>query len=259
MYKLIDAHIHLTNEQYQEDLADIIKQCQKEGVQKLIVIGCDFEEIKASISLAKQYKDYIYLALGYHPVQKEEITTLMLDNLEKELEHNPNVVALGEIGLDYYHEPNNKENQKELFRKQIQIAKKHNKPIVIHARESYDDCYEILREEDYFHGIMHSFADDYQSAQRFLEKGMYLSISGPVTFKNGYNQKEVIKNMPLDRLLIETDGPYLTPVPYRGKRNHPVYLKYILEEIAELRSESIDNIQTQIIKNTETILKGIND
>ncbi len=253
MNKLIDMHIHLTNEKY-EDEKSIISESKSNNIIKMLVIGCDKKEIIDSLELVKKYKDYLYLSIGFHPIYISKIKDEDIIWLKKLIKENPQIVAIGEIGLDYYWYPEQKEEQKKWFKKQIRLAKELNKPMIIHSRESYDDCYNILKEEDYFKGIMHSFADDYQSAKRFIDKGMYISISGPVTFKNGFNQKDVVKNIDLSKLLIETDGPYLTPAPFRGQLNKPIYLKYIIEEISKIREISQEELSKQILKNVYKII-----
>ncbi|MFV0288055.1 MAG: TatD family hydrolase [Mycoplasmatales bacterium] len=258
MKNLIDAHIHLTHEKY-DKIEEVISEAKAKGMKKIIVIGCDEQEIKKSLKLVKEHQGFLYLAIGFHPVDIENLTEEKLLWVEELCQTNEQIVAVGEIGLDYHWYPEQKEQQKYWFKKQINLARKLNKPIIIHARESYDDCYEILQEENYFYGVMHSFADDYTSAKRFLDKGMYLSISGPLTFKNGHNQKEVIKNMDLNRLLVETDGPYLTPVPFRGKVNYPWYVQYILEEIALIKEMPYQEVVNLVETNTYQIFKEMKD
>lgn len=254
---MIDTHIHLNHEDYKNDLEEVIQRSKKENVKKVVVIGCDYQGILKAIEILKKDKDdFIYVALGWHPVDAKDFKDEYLE-LIKELivKYKEKVVAIGEIGLDYHWYPKEKELQKEIFKKQIKLAKKLDLPIIIHARESYDDCYEVLCQEGYFKGVMHSFADDYKSAKRFIDKGMYIGISGPVTFKNGDNQKEVIKNIDLSKLVLETDGPYLTPVPHRGKRNESIYIKYIIEEISKIRNIEYKEIEKITDANSKILFK----
>lgn len=247
---LIDMHVHLTHERYKEDLEQVIKSDIEAGVKKVLLIGCDKEEIQKCIKLKGKYPDYIYLAFGFHPVEVSKLDEESLIWLEEVIKKTEDVIAIGEIGLDYYWYPEEKEIQKKYFKKQIELAKKLNKPIIIHSRDSYDDCYDVLSEENYFEGIMHSFADNYEMARKFIEKGMYISISGPVTFKNGHNQKDVIKNININKLFIETDGPFLTPAPFRGKRNESKYLKYIVSEIAIIKELEEEEVEKTLYENS---------
>ncbi len=226
-------------------------------MKKMLVIGCDEEEIKRSLDLVKKHPKFLYLAIGFHPVDIKNLTEEKILWLEKLCLENQQIIAIGEIGLDYYWHPEEKEEQKYWFKKQIRLAKKLDKPLIIHARESYGDCYQILKEENYFKGIMHSFADDYNSAKRFIDEGMYISISGPLTFKNGHNQKEVVEKIDINKLLVETDGPYLTPVPFRGKTNYPWYVKYIIEEIAKIKKLKKEEVANIIENNVYKILGDI--
>lgn len=251
---MIDSHVHLTNEAYRDDLDTVLDVAKQEGLETALVIGCDQEEIINTISLLKE-KDYLYGAIGYHPCEFEKVTDEMLQELESQLDE-PNVVALGEIGIDYHWYPDNKEEQRELFIKQLEIARNKNLPVVIHARESLDDVYDVLKGYSDLKLVVHSFSGDYNDAKRFLDLGFYLGITGPITFKNGENQKDVAKNIDLSRLLIETDGPYLTPVPFRGKRNEPQYVYYVAQEIANLRGISVEEVIEETTKNFKKLFLG---
>lgn len=257
MEKMIDTHIHLNDEQYDFDLAQVIQRSKDAGVEKEIVICCDIEGMRRGLEIKKEYGDYIAIVMGYHPVDVSKLPEDYLEILETNMTKT-NVVAIGEIGLDYHWYPEEKEEQKKLFVELLEVAKKHDLPYVIHARESYDDCYEILKEFGYFNGVLHSFSDDYESAKRFLDLGLYIGITGPITFKNGQNQRDVVSNMDLDRLVIETDGPYLTPVPFRGKRNESKNLEYICEEISKLRGMSIDEVKKKTTENAYNLFGRLN-
>ncbi len=256
MAKYIDMHIHLTNEKYKDDLEEVIQDDQMSGVKKVVLIGCDEEEILKSIELAKKYEDYMYLAIGFHPMDVKYLNEDKISWLEHLIIENKQIIAVGEIGLDYYWYPKEKDLQEKYFRIQIRLAKKLNLPIIVHSRDAGEDCFKIIQEEDYFYGIMHSYADGVEIAQKYVNNGMFLSISGPLTFKNGHNQKEVVKNIDLNRLLVETDGPFLTPVPYRGKTNRSKYIKYIIEEIARQKELTIEEVEDQIYKNATSFIKG---
>lgn len=257
---MIDTHIHLNDQQYQEDLEKVIQRTKDNGVEKVVVIGCDEKGIKrAEKILNDDTENFIYLALGWHPVDVRDYTEKQLQEIKRLVLNNPRVLAIGEIGLDYHWYPEEKEKQKEVFREQIKLAQQLDKPIIVHSREAYADCYQLLNEENYFKGVMHSFADTYEMAEKFINKGMFIGIGGPITFKNGINQKEVVAKMDLNYLVIETDGPYLAPVPFRGKRNESSYLEYICQTIAEIRNISIDEVKEITTKNAKRLFKELND
>lgn len=257
---IIETHVHLNSLQYEEDLNEVITRARNAQVVKMLDIGCDERSLERTLELSAEYED-IYSAVGWHPVDVKTYTEQSLVRIEEILKSdNSKVVALGEIGLDYHWYPEEKAEQIEIFEKQIQLAQKLNYPIIIHCREAYEDCYEICKKYAPLQGVIHSFASDSEMAQKFIDLGFYIGIGGPVTFKNGISQKEVVKAIQLDRLLIETDGPYLTPTPNRGKRNEPAYLQYILDEIVSLRPETAAEIEHQIYENSKNLFfKELNE
>lgn len=248
---LIDTHAHLNAIQYQEDLEEVIERAQSEGVEIIVVVGFDRETITRAIELADTY-EFIYATVGWHPVDAIDMTDEDLKWIEELCSH-PKVVALGEMGLDYYWDKSPKEIQKEVFRKQIALAKKVKLPIIIHNREATADIIEILEEENASEvgGIMHCFTGSVEVAKQCMDMNFYISFGGPVTFKNAKKPKEVAAEIPLDRLLIETDCPYLTPHPFRGKRNEPSYVKYVAEQIAELKGVTFEEIALKTSDNAK--------
>jgi TatD DNase family protein len=254
---LFDTHAHLNAVQYEEDLQEVIDRALKEGVTNIVVVGFDRPTIKRAIELAEQY-DFIYASVGWHPVDAIDMKEDDLKWLE-EMALHPKVVALGEMGLDYYWDKSPKEVQKEVFRKQIALAKKVKLPIIIHNREATADILEILKEENAREvgGIMHCFTGSIEIAKQCIDMNFYISLGGPVTFKNAKKPKEVAAEIPLEHLLIETDCPYLTPHPYRGKRNEPAYIKYVAEQIAELKGISYEEVAEKTSDNAKRIF-GIN-
>ncbi|TES55496.1 TatD family deoxyribonuclease [Halalkalibacterium halodurans] len=232
---LFDTHVHLNADQFDEDQEEVIKRAQEAGVKEMVVVGFDEKTIHRALALVERY-DFIYAAVGWHPVDAIDMKDEHLVWLE-ELAGHPKVVALGEMGLDYHWDKSPKDVQKEVFRKQIALAKKVKLPIVIHNRDADRDIVDVLREEDagQVGGIMHCFGGSVEIARECMEMNFYISLGGPVTFKNAKRPKLVAKEVPLDRLLIETDCPYLAPHPYRGKRNEPAYVKLVAEQIAELK------------------------
>ncbi|WP_017729525.1 TatD family hydrolase [Halalkalibacterium ligniniphilum] len=254
---LFDTHVHLNADQFEGDVKDVIERAQQAGVEGMVVVGFDEKTIKGALHLAESY-DFLYAAVGWHPVEAIDMTDDHLAWLE-ELATHPKVVALGEMGLDYYWEKSPKDVQKEVFRKQIRLAKKVNLPIIIHNREADQDIVDLLKEEDAKEvgGIMHCFGGSVEIATECLKMNFYISLGGPVTFKNAKRPKEVAKAVPLERLLIETDCPYLAPHPYRGKRNEPAYVKLVAEEIAALKEISYEELAKKTTENAKKCF-GIN-
>lgn len=249
MSMLFDTHVHLNAWQFKEDREETIQRAFDAGVERMVVVGFDHETIPLAIEIAESYEN-IYAAIGWHPVDAIDMTDKELQWIE-ELSQHPKVVALGEMGLDYHWDKSPKDVQAEVFRKQIRLAKKLEMPIVIHNREATEDIIRILQEEDAgtVGGIMHCYNDSVDYVQACLDMNFYISLGGPVTFKNAPLPKEVAKQVPMDRLLIETDAPYLTPHPNRGKRNEPAYVKLVAEKIAELREISIEEVAEQTTAN----------
>ncbi|SFA55362.1 TatD DNase family protein [Anoxybacillus pushchinoensis] len=250
---LFDTHAHLNATQFNEDVEQVIERARAEGVSHIVVVGFDRPTIERAMELADQYS-FIYAAVGWHPVDAIHMTDDDLMMIEQLAAH-PKVVALGEMGLDYYWDQSPKEVQKEVFRKQIRLAKKVKLPIIIHNRDATADIVHILREEQAAEvgGVMHCFTGSVEVAHQCIDMNFYISFGGPVTFKNAKKPKEVAKEIPLDRLLIETDCPYLTPHPFRGKRNEPSYVKYVAEAIAELKGVSFDEVAQKTSDNAKRL------
>ncbi|EMI15161.1 TatD family hydrolase [Bacillus altitudinis MN12] len=252
---LFDTHAHLNAEQYNEDLEQVIERAKSEKVEKIVVVGFDRPTITRAMELIEAY-DFIYAAIGWHPVDAIDMTDEDLAWI-KELSQHEKVVAIGEMGLDYYWDKSPKDVQKEVFRRQIALAKEVNLPIIIHNRDATEDVVTILKEEGAAEvgGIMHCFTGSLEIAKACMEMNFYISFGGPVTFKNAKKPKEVVKDIPSDRLLIETDCPYLTPAPFRGKRNEPSYVKYIAEQIAELREMSFEELAALTTENAKKVFR----
>ncbi|MDI3090054.1 TatD family hydrolase [Priestia megaterium] len=255
---LFDTHVHLNAEQYEDDLQEVINRALEKGVQNMVVVGFDEPTIKKAIQIAETY-DFIYASVGWHPVDAVDMTDEHLAWIE-ELAQHPKVVALGEMGLDYHWDKSSKEVQKDVFRRQIRLARKVNLPIIIHNRDATEDVVTILKEEhvEEVGGIMHCFTGSIEVAKQCMDMNMYISFGGPVTFKNAKKPKEVATELPLDKLLIETDCPYLTPHPFRGKRNEPGYVSYVAEQIAELKGITYEELAAITTANAKKLF-GIND
>ena len=250
---LFDTHVHLNAEQFEEDLEEVISRAKEAGVENMVVVGFDRPTIKRAMELVEQY-DFLYASIGWHPVDAIDMTEEDLAWIE-ELSSHPKVVALGEMGLDYHWDKSPHDVQKEVFKKQIHLAKKVKLPIVIHNRDATQDIVDILREEgaEEVGGIMHCFSGSPEIAQECVDMNFYISLGGPVTFKNAKKPKEVAKQIPLERLLIETDCPYLAPHPNRGKRNEPAYVKLVAEQIAELKERSIEEVEKITTENAKRL------
>lgn len=254
---LFDTHVHLNDDQFKEDIEEVIKRAQEAGVSSMVVVGFDRATITRAMELIEEYA-FIYAAIGWHPVDAIDMQDEDLAWIE-ELSSHPKVVAIGEMGLDYHWDKSPRDIQKEVFRKQIRLAKKVKLPIVIHNREATADIVDILKEEhaEEVGGIMHCFSGSPEVAKECLNMNFYISLGGPVTFKNAKKPKEVAVEVPLDKLLIETDCPYLAPHPYRGKRNEPAYVKLVAEQIAELKGLTFDEVAAATTENARKLF-GIN-
>lgn len=250
---LIDTHAHLNAEQYNDDVEEVMKRAKENGVEKIVVVGFDRPTIEKAMALTEA-NEFIYACIGWHPVDAIDMTDEDLAWIE-ELSTHPKVVALGEMGLDYHWDKSPKEIQKEVFRKQIRLAKKVKLPIVIHNREATSDIVDILKEEDASEvgGIMHCFSGSVETARECVNMNFFISLGGPVTFKNAKKPKEVAAEIPLEWLLVETDCPYLTPHPHRGKRNEPGYVKLVAEEIANIKGVSFDEVARVTTENAKKL------
>ena len=242
-----DTHTHLDDEKFDTDRDELISSFEGEGLTLAVNIGANMETSKNSIALAQKY-DFIYASVGVHPNDVGDMTDSDLAQIE-EWAKLDKVVAIGEIGLDYHYDEPEPEIQKVWFEKQLLLAKKLNRPYIIHDREAHADVLEIIKRVGYFNGVMHCFSGSAEMARQVTELGMYVSIAGQVTFKNAPKVQAVAMSVPLDKLLIETDSPYLTPEPYRGKRNNSAYVKYTAAKIAELRGMDVAEIAKITMEN----------
>ncbi|PID27931.1 MAG: hypothetical protein CSB55_07045 [Candidatus Cloacimonadota bacterium] len=227
--KIFESHAHLDSKDFNEDRDEVIEQCRKAGVEYIINVGCDEETSRKSIELAKKY-DLIYATVGYHPHDADKFDEKKLRSFAKKKK----VVAIGEIGLDYYRNLSLASTQIYAFEEQLKIAKEMNLPVVIHDRDAHEDTMEILLKHKPEKLVFHCYSGDLAMAKKILEQGWFISFTGTVTYKNT-TLKEAVKMVPQDRFFIETDSPYLSPVPYRGKRNAPFRLQHVIEKISELK------------------------
>ncbi len=251
----IDTHVHLNAEQYEDDLQVVIDRALAAKVNEMVVVGFDRPTITRAMELIEKY-DFLYAAIGWHPVEAIDCTEEDLQWIEMLAEH-PKVVAIGETGLDYHFDKSPKDIQQMLLRKQIQLAKRVNLPIVIHNREATEDCVRILQEEhaEEVGGVMHCFSGSVETAKRCVKLNFMISLGGPVTFKNAKKPKAVATEIPLQYLMIETDAPYLAPHPYRGKRNEPSLVPLVAKEIAQLKGLTIEEVAKQTTENAHRFFK----
>ncbi len=249
MSGLFDTHTHLDSPKFDGDRDSVIARAREAGVELLVNIGFNRETIPTTMALAEKH-DFIYAAVGWHPVDSIDMQPGDLEWIERLCAHSK-VVAIGEIGLDYHWDTSPKDVQQQVFREQIRLARKVGKPIVIHNRDAHEDVVRILQEEraEDVGGVMHCFSGSWETAKQCLDMNFYISFGGPVTFQNAKVPKEVMKRVPIDRILIETDAPYLTPHPFRGKRNESAYVAYVAETAAELLGKTVEEIASITTEN----------
>ena len=249
MEKLIDTHAHID---MIEDMEDAINNAFSNGLEKIIVPCAYPKDIDKIYEISQKY-DNIYGMLGVHPSEVKDWDDSLIDKI-REYSKSDKIVAIGEIGLDYYWDKSFNELQQEVFIKQIKLANELNLPIDIHDREAHKDTFDILKEHNKSSkAIMHCFSGSVEFARECVKEGWYLALGGVVTFKNAVKMKEVAKEIPLEKLLVETDCPYLTPVPYRGKENQPAYVKFVAEEIAKIKGITFDEVASQTTQNAKEV------
>ena len=253
---IFDSHCHLNDDNLYPRIGQVIEDAKKTGVKKFLVVGYDKASSLLAVDIATRYEE-CYAAIGFHPTEIEGVSDKDFDDVMS-LISNKKVVAIGEIGLDYHwvKETELRENQKKWFIRQIGFANEHGLPISIHNRESTEDCVEILKEHTpKFGGVMHCYSGSIETMEEVIRLGLHIALGGTVTFTNAKTPKEVAENVPLDRLLIETDAPYLTPHPHRGEKNEPKYICLVLEEIVRLKDMSKKHLEDVVYKNTCRLFK----
>lgn len=250
---LIDSHAHLDMQDFDEDRVKIIERAVEGGVTHIITVGTDLDSSLYALKLAKKHES-IYAAVGYHPHNAQKCNSQFLDKLS-EIALEPKVVAWGEIGLDFFRRYSPKDDQLKIFLRQLEIANDLNLPVIIHDREAHNDVLTILKKmgKGKRKGVIHCFSGDIDLAMAFIELGYYISIPGTVTYKKAVQTKEVASNIPLEHMLVETDAPFLAPVPKRGKRNEPLFANYTAQEIARLRNIKFEKVAEQTSKNAKTL------
>ena len=252
--ELFDSHAHYNDEKFDDDRDTIIKEAYNSGITTIINAGYSLESSKKAIEIANQY-EFMYATVGVSPNDIEDLKGNYIEDIE-ELAKSYKVVAIGEIGLDYYWNKENKEKQKEIFMEQIKLANKLDLPIVIHTREAVMDTIDILKKiECKKRGVFHCCPLNRELVKEALKLGFYISFAGPVTFKNSKNAAEIINLVPIERILIETDSPYLSPEPVRGTRNDSRNVKYIAQKIADIKGLTVEEIAKQTYKNAQKIFE----
>lgn len=250
---LIDTHAHLDGERFKDDLEAVIQNAKDHGVETIITVGCDLESSQASVDLSHNYPN-IYATVGIHPHDATQLTPETLTQLSH-LAHQKKVVAIGETGLDYYRNRSPHDQQQRAFRQQIQLAHQTNLPIVIHDRDAHDDVMKILIEENAQKagGVLHCFSGDLAMAKRCIDMGLYLSFTGTITYPKNNEIREIIRQIPTEHILVETDCPYLAPQNWRGKRNEPAYVVNTAEKIAEIKGLSLADVARITSLNAHTL------
>ena len=249
---LADSHAHIDDERFDADRDEVVARALAAGVSLIVNIGADMASSARSVALAEKYPG-IYAAVGMHPHDSQDMKENDYRQLEQWANH-PKVVAIGEIGLDYHYDLSPRSVQKEVFLRQLDLARKTGKPFIIHEREAHADMLDIIRYAARgLNGVFHCFSGSVETAREYLKMGFYISVAGPVTFPKSVKTKEVAKAVPLDRLLVETDSPYLTPQPFRGKRNEPAYVRLVAEEIANLRDISLAELAETTTANVRRL------
>jgi TatD DNase family protein len=252
---LIDSHAHIQGKEYAAEAAAVIARARQAGVETIIAVGGagDMSSNTEAVTLADSFAN-VYATVGMHPHDAKDVGDEQLDTL-KRLAAHPKVVAVGETGLDYFYNHSPRETQQQVFSRFINLARETKLPIVVHEREAAEAAAELLRSEGggSLRGVIHCFTGDYEAAERYLDMGFYLSFTGIITFKNADALREVVRKIPLQRMFVETDSPFLTPVPHRGKRNEPAYVRYVAETIARIKNISLEQAASATTANARAL------
>lgn len=248
-----DSHAHYNNERFDEDRDALLKDIHEKGVGYIINVGADMPSSRESIALAEEYP-FIYAVVGVHPHEVDEMTLTDLEELE-EMTMHPKVVGIGEIGLDFYYNHSTEENQLKWFKMQLELAKKLDLPVSIHSRDACQLTFDTIVASGVKEGVIHCFSGSHELAKEYVKRGFYIGIGGSLTFKNARKAVEVVEHIPLDKILIETDCPYLTPVPHRGKRNDSSYLSYVIQKIAEIKGITEEEVAKVTMENTKRLFR----
>lgn len=252
---IFETHAHYDDKKFDEDRDSLLLSMKEHGIERIVNIGCDRASCEATIQLINQY-DFVYGAIGVHPSDIDTMDEEIYLWMSHQLQH-PKVVAVGEIGLDYYwdKEENVQKRQREWFSRQLELAEEANLPFVIHSRDAAADTFEIIKEHHSkkSRGIIHCFSYSKEMAKEYVKMGYYIGVGGVVTFKNAKKLKEVVEEIPIERIVLETDCPYMAPEPYRGKRNSSLYLPYVAEKIAQIKGIKTDEVEDVTYRNAQNL------
>lgn len=248
-----DSHAHYDDERFEEDRESLLESLKEKGVDFVVNAAADMSSCRTSLALAEKYA-FIYSSIGVHPHDVKNLTEADLEEM-KQLAAHRKVVAIGEIGLDYYYDNSPRETQKTWFMKQLLLAKELDLPVIIHSREASQETFDLIVESGVKEGVIHCFSGSYELAKEYVKRGFYIGVGGSLTFKNARKTVEVVEGIDLNHILIETDCPYLTPVPHRGERNDSSYLKYVVEKIAEIKGISEDEVARISCQNAKLLFR----
>ena len=251
---LFDTHAHVDDAAFDEDRKELLENLPKQGIKMLLNPGCSLETSRNAVKNAREY-DYIYAAVGSHPDAADEVSEEVLEEYRKLVRENPKVKAIGEIGLDYHYEDVPRERQQKAFRAQMALAAELNLPVIVHDREAHEDCLNIIKEFPEVKGVFHCFSGSAEMAKQLAKLGWYVGFTGVVTFKNARRAVEAAAAVPEDRFVIETDCPYMSPEPFRGKRNDPSRVYRMAEKIAEIRGLSVEEVQRITLENGKRLYR----
>jgi TatD DNase family protein len=254
---LIDSHAHIQGSEYASEVEAVVQRAREAGVETIIVVGGagELSSNQAAVALAESHRA-LYATVGMHPHDAKDVGEDEIEKL-KHLTAKAKVIAVGETGLDFYYNHSPHEVQRKVFARFIQMARETNLPLVVHERDGSQDAAELLRSEGGGHvrGVIHCFTGDSQAARKYLDLGFYLSFTGIITFKNAEPLREVVRAVPLERMLVETDSPYLTPVPHRGKRNEPAYVRFVAETIAKVKGLTFEEVARVTTHNVRELFR----
>jgi TatD DNase family protein len=252
---LIDSHAHIQGAEYAADSDAVIRRAREAGVEKIIVVGGagDLSSNEAAVALAQSYPD-LYATVGMHPHDAKAVGDEELKGL-RQLTANSRVIAVGETGLDFYYNHSPHDTQRNLFARFIDMARETGLPLVVHERDAHREVADLLRAEGggAVRGVIHCFTGDYEAARNYLDLGFYLSFTGILTFKNAEPLRDVVRRLPLQKIFVETDSPYLTPVPYRGKRNEPAYVRFVAETVAKIKGIDLEEVAQTTTRNVKDL------
>ena len=253
MAQIFETHAHYDADWFDEDRHELLQSMPENGIGYIVNVASNLDSLDKTVELTKKY-DFVYGSAGIHPTDSVELTEENFYRIE-ETANNPKIVAIGEIGLDYYWKKPDNETQKKWFIRQLELARKLDKPVIIHSRDASQDTLEIMKEYKDLDGVIHCFSGSLEMAREYVKMGFYIGVGGVITFKNGRKLKEVVEGIPMESIVLETDCPYLAPVPYRGKRNSSLYIPLIVEEIAKIKGMTAEEVVAITYENAKKLYR----